>query len=1125
MPACPGCQRANPDDAAFCAGCGRKLARVCPACERENDADARFCNGCGRRLDEAPTASAEAPARERSPRDYTPRHLADKILSSKSALEGERKQVTVLFADVKGSMDLAEQVDPEEWHRILNRFFEIMADGVHRFEGTVNQYTGDGIMALFGAPISHEDHAQRACYTALHLREELRRYSEELRIARGLDLSVRMGLNSGDVVVGKIGDDLRMDYTAQGHTVGLAARMEQIAAPDQAYLSEDTQRLVSGYFELRDLGPTRVRGGSEPVRVYALEGTGAFQTRLDVSRSRGLSRFVGRADEMGMLDAALAQAQRGNGAVVGVVAEAGTGKSRLCYEFLLRCRAQGMRVLESRAVAHGKNIPLLPILQLFRGYFGIEEQDSDRVAREKIAGRLLLIDEGLRDALPLVFELMAVPDPERPVAPGDPEARQRQLFGVQQRIVQRDEADPLVMLIEDLHWIDGASEAWLQQLVDSAAGSRNLLLVNFRPEYRADWMQKSYYHQLPLAPLGPEAVRELLADLLGSDPSTAGLAQAIHRRTAGNPFFTEEVVQALIESGSLQGSPGRYELVTPVDQLQVPATVHAVLAARIDRLAEREKQVLQTAAVIGKEFAEPILAEVAALPARELSEALGVLKDAEFLHERALFPVAEYAFKHPLTQEVALGSQLRERRAATHAAVARAIEAAHPDKLAERAAELAQHWEEAGETLLATRWHRRAAEWVGPTDCTQGVEHWQKVRKLAAALREDAEALEHQLVACQRWLGFVWRVGVSEVEIDEVFEEGRAVGEKLGDPDALLRLYVGLVPVLITKGLLTQAVEVAQNGFELRERATSPDSEALAHEIMADSTFWSGEVGRSLPWQQRVLELVGDDATFGVDVAGTPLLPWTLVRRAVLRAQQGELDRALRDIAEAMRIGREHGFSEVTAWANTLHGWIDEIIGDFDDTLARSQQAVELAERAQSPFTMNVAEQNLGFALLHAGDPQAALELLERSERFRVSRRTGLYAAPAEKADFAAAHLAVGNLDRARELVEEAQAFAAHGGANMRRPHVDLVQARILRAAEGRKARDRIEAILARADTRIRSTGAKAWGPFVEEERARVAELMGDPAGAERHLREALRSFEAQGSVGHAGRVTRELAD
>jgi class 3 adenylate cyclase len=284
---------------------------------------------------------------ERSLRSYTPKHLADKILQSKSALEGERKQVTVLFADVKGSMELAGQVDPEEWHRILNRFFEILTDGVHRFEGTVNQYTGDGIMALFGAPIAHEDHAQRACYSALSLRDELRRYADELRVGRGLNFGTRIGVNSGEVVVGKIGDDLRMDYTAQGHTVGLAQRMEQLAPSEKICLTQNTARLVADFFRVRSLGESKIRGLTEPVGIYELEDVGPARSRLDAARLRGFTRFVGRHDEMSILQAALHRAVEGHGQVVGVVGEAGVGKSRLCAEFVDRCRADGTRVLEA----------------------------------------------------------------------------------------------------------------------------------------------------------------------------------------------------------------------------------------------------------------------------------------------------------------------------------------------------------------------------------------------------------------------------------------------------------------------------------------------------------------------------------------------------------------------------------------------------------------------------------------------------------------------------------------------------------------------------------------------------------------------------------------------------------
>src|SRR5262249_28750212 len=367
---------------------------------RANAPEMRFCLGCGSLL------AAPEVTRHPEPRTYTPKHLAEKILASKSALEGERKHVTVLFADVKGSMDMAEQLDPEEWHGVIDRCLYLLADGVHRFEGTVTQYTGDGIMALFGAPIAHEDHAQRACWAALHLRDELRRHAEEVKRTHGLNFSVRIGLNSGEVVVGTIGDDLRMEYTAQGHTVGLAARMEQLAAQDSAYLSERTARLVSGFFDLRDLGEFHVKGVREPLRVYELEAAGRLRTRFEAERVRGLSRFVGREREMAVLEAALAQGTGGPGQVGGVGAPPGRGKSRLCFEFAERCRARGLTVYETRAVAHGKQIPLLPMLELFRAFLGITGRDAERVAREKIAGRLLLLDERLREQLPLVFDLL-----------------------------------------------------------------------------------------------------------------------------------------------------------------------------------------------------------------------------------------------------------------------------------------------------------------------------------------------------------------------------------------------------------------------------------------------------------------------------------------------------------------------------------------------------------------------------------------------------------------------------------------------------------------------------------------------------------------------------------------------
>ncbi len=411
----------------------------------------------------------------------------EKVLGSRAALEGERKQVTVLFADVKGSMELAEKLDPEDLHRIMDRFFQILSEGVHRFEGTVNQYTGDGIMALFGAPIAHEDHAERACWAALHLRDALVRYAEELRLTEALNFSVRMGLNSGEVVVGKIGDDLRMDYTAQGHTVGLAQRMEQLAEPGKPFLTEHTAKLVTGFFALRDLGPSRVKGATEPLRLYELEGPGRLRTRFDVSRARGLSRFVGRTAEMAVLDSALERALTGRGQVVGVVAEPGVGKSRLCYEFIERCRARGIGSFAAHGVAHGKNIPLLPWMELMRNTFGIEELDSDDMARQKIAGRMLLLDPGLHDTLPIMFEFLGVPDPARPAPPLTPEATQRELARILGRLLpgRTRRGEFRVILLEDVHWFDRVSEAMCAAALELIPDTPTLVVLTFRPEYEA----------------------------------------------------------------------------------------------------------------------------------------------------------------------------------------------------------------------------------------------------------------------------------------------------------------------------------------------------------------------------------------------------------------------------------------------------------------------------------------------------------------------------------------------------------------------------------------------------------------------------------------------------------------
>jgi class 3 adenylate cyclase/tetratricopeptide (TPR) repeat protein len=943
----------------------------------------RFCLGCGQPV--APAKATSLP----EPRSYTPKHLAEKILTSRSALEGERKQVTVLFADVQGSMDLSEQVDPEEWHKIMDRFFAILSEGIHRFEGTINQYTGDGIMALFGAPIAHEDHARRACYATLHLNDNLQRYADELKRTRGLSFLVRMGLNSGEVVVGRIGDDLRMDYTAQGQTVGLAARMEQLAAPASAYLTEHTARLVSGFFQLRDLGPFELKGVVAPVRVYELKGLSALRTRIEVSRSHGFSRFVGRSDEMAILQAALTKAISGKGQMVGVVADPGVGKSRLCSEFIEHCRSRGITVFEAHGLSHGKAIPFLPILELLRGYYGIGEQDSDQAAREKIVGRMLLLDETLRDAAAPMFEFLGVPDPERPAQRIDPDARQRQLFAIVKRMVEaRSRREPAVLLLEDLHWFDRGSEAFLEVLVETATTTRTLLVLNFRPEYHAGWMQKPYYQQLPLQPLTAESVGEMLRDLLGTDPSLSNLADLIRERTGGTPFFIEEMVQALAEDGSLAGTRGSYQLTHPMANLALPATVQAVLAARIDRLADREKEMVQTAAVIGREVPDAILRQVAAVTGDELAAALRTLIAADFLYETALYPEPEYTFKHPLTQEVAYHSQLSNRRARLHASVAGALQALHPDKLDERAAVIAHHLEQAGEALDASRWHARAAQWAGTHDRNAALRHRQCVRKLLAPMTDSQEAIALALASDRQILNLSWILGVSEEEAAIVFSEGKTLASQLGDVRALAFLNSFYAGIRLAHGA-EDHLDYAREAARLADSSGDVALRRVARMHLTHSLIFAGHFSEGLTCAEEAMEGLAQDPTLGIDLVGSN--PYTTLAdlRAVFLFHMGRLAEGVQWFQKAIQRAREDNDLLSLAFACADYGGCYSFVGDPQVALTHARQGVEIAEKGGDAITRIYAYAQLGRAYVHVGSYTEAVTSSERSREIVRESHTG----------------------------------------------------------------------------------------------------------------------------------------
>jgi class 3 adenylate cyclase len=742
---CPRCRHDNEVTAKFCEECATPLARACAQCGRTLSPTSKFCPECAHQT--GPSSASAPTPRFGSPGSYTPKHLAERILTSKAALEGERKQVTVLYADLKGSMELLADRDPEEARKLLDPVLERMMEAVHRYEGTVNQVMGDGIMALFGAPLAHEDHAVRACYAALRMQDSVKQYAEVVRRTEGVLVQIRVGLNAGDVVVRSIGSDLHMDYTAVGQTTHLAGRMEQMAAPGSILLTAEVLRLAEGYVGVKPLGPMSVKGLGAPIEVYEVTGAGPVRTRLQAAAARGLTKFVGRDHEIEQLRQALGRAGSGHGQVVAIVGEPGVGKSRLVWEVTHSHRSSGWLVVQASPVSYGQATPYLPVIDLLKAYFQIEERDDQRRMREKVMGKLLALDRSLEPSLPAFLTLLDVPEDNDSWAMLDPPQRRQRTLEVIKRLLLREaQVQPLVLVFEDLHWIDSETQALLDSLIEGLPTARVLLLVNYRPEYQHGWGSRTFYTQLRLDPLPPEGAEALLQALLGDDASLRPLSALLIERTEGNPFFLEESVRTLVETKGLVGERGAYRLVTALPSIQIPTTVQAILAARIDRLPGDDKRLLQIASVIGADVVLPLLQAVADLPEEALRRGLRHLQAAEFLYETRLFPDVEYTFKHALTHEVAYGGLLQERRRALHARIVEAIERLYAGRLVEQVDRLAHHASRGEAWEKALTYGRQAgARAYARSSNREAMACWEQALAALAHLPENRETIEQAI--------------------------------------------------------------------------------------------------------------------------------------------------------------------------------------------------------------------------------------------------------------------------------------------------------------------------------------------------------------------------------------------
>jgi class 3 adenylate cyclase/tetratricopeptide (TPR) repeat protein len=1019
---CSGCGQANPAAAQFCGGCGAPLAAVCPACQTPNPPGNRFCHRCGAPL--APKAAAErtTPADQfASPSAYTPKHLAEKILTTAGALKGERKQVTVLFVDVSGFTSLSADLDPEEVHRLMNRAFDLMLAEVHRYEGTVNQFLGDGIMALFGAPIAHEDHARRAVHAALGIGRALDAYQAEL-LPRGITFRARQGLNTGLVVVGSIGSDLRMDYTAVGDTTNVAARMQQVGEPGRVTISEATHRLVHGYFETRALGEKQLKGKAEPVPVWEVVAAREGRTRLDVEAEHGLTPMVGRERELGQLLDAFARAQSGEGQVVFVVGEPGIGKSRLLLELHRRVGAASAWH-EGHCLSFGKAMAFHPLVDLIRRWFGIEDSDGDAAIAAKLERGVAEIGADLGPVTPYLRALLSIDPADDGVRAMSPAERRGEILEALRRLLVRAaERQSQILVIEDLHWIDSASEQFLATLVDSVPAVRAVLVFTYRPGYSNPFGDRSYFTRIVPAPLSADDSARMAAAVLDTEALPAGLRALVATKAEGNPFYVEELVKSLEEGGALRRANGRLDLARPVTEIDIPSTIQDVIAARIDRLPEAPKRTLQLASVIGREFTRRLVDRLAEIRERT-EDFLRELTALELIQERRRFPELAYMFKHALTQDVTYASLLVQRRKELHGLIGRAIEELYTDRLPEHFEMLAHHFSRAEDWERALDYLLKAAEKATQAfGLRQALELYTEALVVADRRREPVPAAT--LMAIHRARADLF-FGVGDfVRSREAAEALVDLARRIGDRAAEAGALVQIASALQWAEDFPRAFERVREAIEIAEAvgAQAPLGFGLyirgyLHALNARLDAAEADVGRAL----EIGRAVGDPNRQAL----------ALHFLALRRSWQGEYRPSLERGDEGVRIAREHRLVIPLLRCLWNQGLACNDLGDYDRSLAALEEGLALAEKIGDDAYIPRFLNTIGWLRIECGDYARGVELSEQSyEVTGRSSRAG-HGTGAERRAFirnnqAEASMAQGDLAAAAEALEESHHVVRH---------------------------------------------------------------------------------------------------
>ncbi|MDA3915802.1 MAG: AAA family ATPase [Deltaproteobacteria bacterium] len=972
---CPECKFQNPEGIKFCGECGTKLEKKCPKCGFINPLQFKFCGECGFGLRQALAASSEtsSPASKeinyREPNSYTPKHLASKILTSKTSIEGERKFVTVLFADVADYTSMSEQLDPEEIHQIMDGCFKILMEEIHKYEGTINQFTGDGVMALFGAPVTHEDHGLRACRAAITIQKAFEEYSRNLQSRFNVQFRMRIGINSGLVVVGSIGDDLRMDYTAVGDTTNLAARMESLAEPGTILLSFNTYKLVKEFFEIKSKGEVKVKGKEKLQKIFQLIKPGGAQTRIHASIAKGLTRFVGRKNSMGSLTEAFEYIRSGSGHVVGIIGEAGVGKSRLLLEMVNRLPEDDFQYLEGRCLQYGGSMLYLPILDILRSIFNIQDDDKEFQIKRKISDVITGIDEKFISLAPSFQDILSLKVDDKEYVKLEPKEKREKTFeAIRNLLIKMSQNKPLVMAIEDLHWIDKTSQEFLNYLMDWLANTPILLILLYRPEYTHQWGSKSFYTKIGLDQLGLSSSGELIKAILEEGKVAPELRQLILNRSAGNPLFMEEFTNTLLENGSIEKQNDFYTINCNPEDIKIPDTIQGIIAARLDRLEENLKRTMQVASVIGRDFAFKLLQSITGMRT-ELKSYLLNLQGLEFIYEKNLFPELEYIFKHALTQEVAYNSLLQKRRKEIHEKIGMAIEELYPARLEEFYEMLAYHYCKSDNGKKAVHYSKFAGE-----KAAKNFAHWDAYYFFKDAFDflgkkpDSSENKREKIEVLDSMIQPLVYVGMPDEALWAI-EKKIEIGKQLEDNIVVARSYIAKATYYSYQGNNKLAVKSTKLAFDEAKASQNLDLIVVSSCALSLAYNTEGEYLKIVELAPEIIEMI-EKSNRKSSSFSYPIDPYSLLSLncGLSMVVTGFFEQGTKYLKTGLDNAYETNHLMTIGYSELYYGIMLEAKGDWELSIQHLKSGIKQCQKANFIISEALCLCCMGYANSMLGD-------------------------------------------------------------------------------------------------------------------------------------------------------------